>query len=197
MEAPTKRRIVAATNNQHKLSEIRPLLEPDFDILSLADIGCHDELPETGTTLESNSLEKAAYVYEHFGMPCFADDTGLEVEALAGAPGVYSARYAGPQRNSEDNIDLLLKNLSGNPNRKARFRTVITLIGIDAVQFFEGMVTGMITESQAGNGGFGYDPVFLPDGSSRTMAEMTLAEKNAISHRSRAVQKLVAYLKQL
>lgn len=195
METPIRHQIVAATNNQHKLSEIRPLLEPDFRILSLQDIGCHEELPETGTTLESNSHQKAAYVYTRYKLPCFADDTGLEVEALHGAPGVYSARYAGPQRNSEDNINLLLKSLAGTQNRKARFRTVITLIGIDGLHTFEGIVTGMITETKSGSGGFGYDPVFLPDNFTKTMAAMTLAEKNTISHRALAVRKLVSYLK--
>ena len=194
MDKPTIHQIVAATNNQHKLSEIRPLLEPDFRILSLTDIGCHEELPETGNTLEANSLQKAKYIYEHFRLPCFADDTGLEVEALNGAPGVYSARYAGEQRNSEDNISLLLKNLSGKESRKAQFRTVITLLGLEGIQLFEGIVHGIIIETQKGTGGFGYDPIFQPGGTSKTMAELTLAEKNAISHRGKAVKKLVAYL---
>lgn len=186
---------VAASNNQHKLSEIRPLLEPDFRILSLEDIGCHQELPETGYTLEDNSLQKAQYVFDHFKLPCFADDTGLEVESLNGEPGVYSARYAGEQRNSEDNIALLLRSLSGKQNRRARFRTVITLVGLRDVQRFEGIINGTILEFKRGTGGFGYDPVFQPDGSSKTMAEMTVDEKNAISHRGEAVKKLVAYLK--
>ena len=193
LERPTI--LVAASNNQHKLSEIRPLLEPDFRILSLADIGCHEELPETGNTLEANSLEKAKYIYDRFNLPCFADDTGLEVDALNGEPGVYSARYAGEQRSSEENISLLLSKLSGKENRKARFRTVITLLAPDGVHSFEGVVHGTITESRKGTGGFGYDAVFQPKGSTKTMAELTLKEKNAISHRGKAVKELVNYLK--
>jgi XTP/dITP diphosphohydrolase len=187
--------IVAATNNQHKISEIRPLIEPDFRILSLDDIGCTEELPETKDTLEGNSLQKAAYVHSRFHLPCFADDTGLEVEALNGAPGVYSARYAGEQKNSEDNIALLLKNLSGNVNRKARFRTVITLIGLDGTHTFEGIVNGVILDTKRGAAGFGYDPVFQPGGYTKSMAEMTLEEKNRISHRGIAVRSLIAYLR--
>lgn len=191
-----QQQLVAATNNQHKLSEIRPLIEPDFRILSLHDIGCTEELPETKDTLEGNSLQKAAYVFDRYHLRCFADDTGLEVEALNGAPGVYSARYAGAQRNSEDNIALLLKELSGKKNRQARFRTVITLIGRGEHQVFEGVVTGMILEKRSGTAGFGYDPVFQPEGFSRTMAEMSMDEKNRLSHRGLAVSKLVKYLKQ-
>lgn len=172
------------------------MIGPDFRILSLDEIGCKDELPETQSTLEGNSLQKAAYIFDHFHLPCFADDTGLEVEALNGAPGVYSARYAGEQKNSEDNISLLLKNLSGKENRKARFRTVITLLGLNGIKTFEGVVTGTILTDRRGAGGFGYDPVFLPDGSRKTMAELTLSEKNQISHRGMAVRKLVEYLKQ-
>ncbi|MGC1244532.1 MAG: non-canonical purine NTP diphosphatase [Chryseosolibacter sp.] len=187
--------IVAATNNQHKISEIRPLIEPDFRILCLDEIGCTEELPETASTLEGNSFQKAEYVHARFHLPCFADDTGLEVDALNDAPGVFSARYAGEQKNSQDNIALLLKNLSGNPNRKARFRTVITLIGLGSTKTFEGIVHGSILETGRGAAGFGYDPVFQPQGYTKTMAEMTLAEKNLISHRAIAVKKLVAYLK--
>ncbi|HET9486619.1 MAG TPA: RdgB/HAM1 family non-canonical purine NTP pyrophosphatase [Chryseosolibacter sp.] len=194
LEQLTEHRIVAATNNQHKISEIRPLLEPDFRILSLEDIGCYDELPETESTLEGNSLQKAAFVHARFHLPCFADDTGLEVKALNGAPGVFSARYAGAQKNSADNIALLLKNLSGEANRQARFRTVITLIGLNGVQKFEGAVDGLILEEGRGTGGFGYDPVFQPVGYTKTMAEMTLDEKNTISHRALAIKKLVHYL---
>lgn len=191
----TSHQIVAATNNQHKLSEIRPLVEPDFRILSLQDIGCHEDLPETRETLEGNSLQKAEYIFERYKVPCFADDTGLEVEALNGAPGVYSARYAGEQRKSEDNIALLLENLSGMANRRARFVTVITLMGLGRTEIFTGTVCGSIIRAPRGAGGFGYDPVFLPDGFKKTMAEMTLAEKNAISHRGQAVKALVAFLK--
>lgn len=187
--------LVAATNNKHKISEIRPLIEPDFRILGLDEIGCHEDLPETENTLEGNSLQKAAYVYNNFQLPCFADDTGLEVEALNGAPGVFSARYAGEQKNSDDNIVLLLKNLAGNHNRKARFRTVITLVGLDGIHRFEAMVNGCILTEKRGLGGFGYDPVFQPDGYVKSMAEMSLEEKNLISHRGLAIRKLVHYLK--
>lgn len=195
MDQPTGLQIVAASNNSHKIAEIRPLLEPDFRVLSLEEIGCFEELPETEATLEGNSLQKARYVFEHFHVPCFADDTGLEVEALNGAPGVFSARYAGDHRSSEDNIALLLTNLQGKHNRNAQFRTVITLIGLNGVQQFEGVAKGFILTEGRGSGGFGYDPVFQPEGFSKSMAEMTLEEKNSISHRSSATKKLIAYLK--
>lgn len=196
LEKPTTHPLVAATNNQHKISEIRPLIGPDFRILSLDDIGCRDELPETQNTLEGNSLQKAAFVYDRFHVPCFADDTGLEVEALNGAPGVFSARYAGEQKNSDDNIRLLLRTLAPHLNRKARFRTVITLVGLENEPLvFEGVVHGTILHEKRGTAGFGYDPVFQPDGFSITMAEMSLEEKNRISHRALAVKKLVAYLR--
>ena len=171
------------------------MIGPDFRILGLDDIGCTEELPETKDTLEGNSLQKAAYVHSRFHLPCFADDTGLEVAALNGAPGVFSARYAGEQRNSEDNIALLLKNLAGNANRKARFRTVITLIGLDGTHTFEGIVNGVILDTKRGAAGFGYDPVFQPEGYTKSMAEMTLEEKNRISHRGIAVRSLIAYLR--
>jgi XTP/dITP diphosphohydrolase len=195
LDKPTGHRIVAATNNQHKLSEIRPLIEPDFRILSLEDIGCYQELPENQDTLEGNSHEKANYVFKGYNLPCFADDTGLEVEALNGSPGVYSARYAGEQRNSADNIRLLLHNLHGKQNRRARFRTVITLIGYQDTQYFEGVLQGTVLDHSRGSQGFGYDPVFQPDGYTITLAEMAMHEKNKISHRAIAIQKLVAYLK--
>lgn len=184
-----------ASNNNHKLSEIRPLLEPDFAVLSLAQIGCHEELPETQATIEGNSRQKAEYVFDRYHIACFADDTGLEVEALDNAPGVYSARYAGEHKNSDDNINLLLKNLEGKPNRKARFRTVITLAGLGGLHFFEGVVEGTIITARKGTDGFGYDPVFQPEGFTRTFAEMSIAEKNEMSHRARATQKLIAFLK--
>jgi XTP/dITP diphosphohydrolase len=184
-----------ASNNANKLSEIRPLLEPDFSIVSLDEIGCTDELEETQTTIEGNSRQKAAYIFSHFNIPCFADDTGLEVEALANAPGVYSARYAGEQRNSNDNISLLLKKLEGVKNRRARFRTVITLMGHKGTFVFEGIVQGTITDRKRGSQGFGYDPVFLPDGYDKTFAEMNITEKNRFSHRANAIQKLIAHLK--
>jgi len=185
-----------ASNNDHKLSEVRALLGPDFPILSLREIGCLEELPETRDTLEGNSLQKADYVFSKYKVACFADDTGLEVEALNNAPGVYSARYAGNHKSSEDNIKLLLKNLEGVKNRDARFRTVITLVGMKQVQVFEGVVKGLIITEKKGSSGFGYDPVFLPHGSSKTMAEMDLNEKNRISHRAVATAKLTAFIKQ-
>ncbi|QNH63026.1 RdgB/HAM1 family non-canonical purine NTP pyrophosphatase [Hymenobacter sediminicola] len=191
-------RICFASNNAHKLDEIRPLLPAGTELLSLVDIGCHEELPETQDTLEGNARQKANYVWEHFGVPCFADDTGLEVTALGGAPGVYSARYAGPQRLAADNVQKLLQELQGQPDRSARFRTVVALVLPDgAVHEFVGVVEGSITETPSGSGGFGYDPVFQPlEGDGRTFAEMTTAEKNHISHRARAVAGLVAFLEQ-
>lgn len=189
-------RLCFASNNAHKLDEIRPLLPAGLTLLSLADIGCHEELPETQDTLEGNALQKATYVWEHYGVPCFADDTGLEVAALHGAPGVYSARYAGPQRRAEDNVAKLVAELRGQPDRSARFRTVVALVGLSAeAQLFEGAVPGHIAEAPRGVGGFGYDPVFVPvEGDGRSFAEMTLAEKNQISHRARAVAGLVRQL---
>ena len=183
-----------ANNNSHKLEEVRHAIN-NFKIVSLEEIKCFEELPETRDTLEDNSLQKAEFVFNKYKFPCFADDTGLEVEALNNAPGVYSARYAGPQRNSDDNIDLLLKNLHGKVNRRARFRTVISLVGFEpASLLFEGIIDGSITVDKRGSSGFGYDPVFLPDGYTKTFAEMTLAEKNKLSHRAQAVKKLEAYL---
>ncbi|RDV15128.1 non-canonical purine NTP diphosphatase [Pontibacter diazotrophicus] len=186
-----------ATNNKHKLSEVSQMLEGKYELLSLQDIGCHEELPEEQDTLEGNSRQKAEYVWQHYSVSCFADDTGLEVEALNGAPGVYSARYAGPQRSDSDNIRLLLQSLEPHENRKARFRTSITLLLDGKEHQFEGTVEGTINKEWKGNKGFGYDPVFVPDGYDRTFAEMSAAEKNAISHRGRAVQQLVAFLKAL
>ncbi len=174
--------------------EIRHKLGGDIEILSLSDIGHSGELPETHDTLEGNSLEKAFFIHEKYGINCFADDTGLLVEALGGEPGVKSARYAGLACKSEDNIDLLLKNLRDKINRKAKFITVITLILGGKVHTFTGEVNGTITEERRGAGGFGYDPIFLPDGWDKTFAELDLKEKNAISHRAIAVQKLVSFL---
>ena len=187
-----------ATNNKHKLEEVVPLLKGSFDLLSLDQIGCTDELPETQNTISGNSFQKAEFVYKHFNTPCFADDTGLEVDALNGAPGVYSARYAGDHRNSDDNIDLLLENLTGNQNRKAQFCTIITLIGLTPEPvFFEGIIEGVIIDERRGNTGFGYDPVFVPKGYNLTFAEMTLDQKNTLSHRAIATKKLIEYLKNL
>jgi XTP/dITP diphosphohydrolase len=186
-----------ASNNEHKLSEIRPLLEPDFRILSLTEIGCFEELEETQTTLEGNSFQKADYVFQKYGVSCIADDSGLEVDALHGEPGVFSARYAGPQKNSEDNMKLLLRKLENVSNRTAQFRTIITLVGIGPTKTFEGIVRGEITLEKRGSQGFGYDPVFQPDGFSETFAEMGISEKNKFSHRAIAIQKLIAFLKSL
>ncbi|HNQ13598.1 MAG: RdgB/HAM1 family non-canonical purine NTP pyrophosphatase [Bacteroidetes bacterium OLB12] len=184
-----------ATNNTHKIKEIQALLGNSHQLLSLRDIGCTEELAEDQETLEGNSLQKAEYVFQHYKVACFADDTGLEVEALNGAPGVYSARYAGDQRQPADNMQLLLKNLQGEKNLKARFRTVITLITKKGTHQFEGILNGTITFEQRGTQGFGYDPVFVPEGYAQTLAELSLDEKNKISHRARAVQKLVLFLK--
>jgi len=188
-------KIVFATNNSHKLSELRQIVGNRYEILSLADINCHDDIPETADTLEGNALLKAQWVKDHYGFDCFADDTGLEVDALGGAPGVHSARYApGEGHDAAANTKLLLKNMEGVENRSARFRTVIALIkGKDTVMF-EGEVRGSILESPRGEGGFGYDPVFQPEGWEKTFAEATADEKNAVSHRGRATRALLDYL---
>lgn len=184
-----------ATNNQHKLHEVAAIVGRNFFIQSLADIGCTAELPETRDTLEGNALQKAEYVWEHFGVPCFADDTGLEVMSLGGEPGVYSARYAGPQRNSDDNMDLLLQKLGHSTAREARFRTIFALIGLTpSPLLFEGEIRGHITTERRGNAGFGYDPIFVPEGFTTTFAEMTLDQKNQLSHRARATRKLSDWL---
>ncbi|RIJ36869.1 non-canonical purine NTP diphosphatase [Pontibacter oryzae] len=191
------KKLCFATNNKHKLAEVSQMLQGKYELLSLQDIGCTVELPEEQDTLEGNSHQKAAYVWQHFNVSCFADDTGLEVEALNGEPGVYSARYAGPQRSDSDNINKLLESLKGQPNRKARFRTSITLILDGQEHQFEGTVTGSITEGWHGDRGFGYDPVFMPDGYTQTFAQMSAEEKNKISHRGRAIEQLVSFLKAL
>jgi XTP/dITP diphosphohydrolase len=186
-----------ASNNKHKLEEISQVVGGYVDLLSLNDIKCFEELPETRDTMEGNSLQKAAYVLDHYHVPCFADDSGLEVEALKGAPGVYSARYAGDHRSNEDNINLVLKNLYSDTNRRARFRSVITLVGLDEKPvYFEGIIRGTIIAARRGTGGFGYDPIFVPEGHNRTFAEMSLEEKNAMSHRAIAMRKLADYLKE-
>jgi len=208
-------KIVFATNNQHKLEEVRQILGDSVEVLSLNDIGCDVDIPETGTTLKENALQKAQYVYDHYHIDCFADDTGLEVDALGGAPGVYSARYAAvryvatesqqtepPQpHDSEANMERLLRELGENNNRRARFRTVIALIQkvgnlncVERINFFEGIVEGEITRERSGVGGFGYDPIFRPDGYDKTFAELGNEIKNQISHRARATAKLCAYL---
>lgn len=189
--------ICFATSSSNKTEEIRAVLGPFFVLKNLKDIGCTEDLPETQLTIEGNALQKAQYVFDHYRVACFADDTGLEVEALNGEPGVFSARYAGEQRNDTDNINLLLTNLAVHTNRKARFKTVVAWIDDDGtVSTFEGIVSGVITRVRAGSKGFGYDPVFKPDGFDKTFAEMELAEKNLISHRAIAVKKLINFLRQ-
>ncbi len=196
------KRIVFATNNQHKLQEIREILSPEFEIVSLKEIGCHEDIPETGNTLEENALQKARYVSERYHISCFADDTGLEVEALEGAPGVHSARYAeGTDHDSEANMTKLLRELEGKENRQARFRTVIALIELgedetENVHLFEGIVEGHISTERQGTEGFGYDPIFVPEGYEKSFAALGETIKNHISHRARAVKKLAEYLKQ-
>ncbi len=184
-----------ATNNLHKIQEVQAIVGNSFSLLSLRDIGCLEELPEEQTTIEGNSLQKAQYVFEKFKVACFADDSGLEVEALNGEPGVYSAMYGGPQRSHSDNIDKLLAALTGIENRRAHFKTVITLIQDNERHQFIGLLPGTIVTERRGANGFGYDPIFVPDGYSVSLAEMTLAEKNKISHRAKAIQQLIAYLK--
>lgn len=190
-----KRKLVFATNNAHKLGEIRALLGERYDIVSLQDIGCKDDIPETASTLEGNARLKARYVFDRYGLDCFADDTGLEVEALDGAPGVFSARYAGTDgHDSEANMRLLLENLNEKSNRRAQFRTVISFIEQGQEHVFEGVVKGDILREKHGDGGFGYDPVFRPEGFAQTFAEMSAEAKNRISHRARAVERFCAYL---
>lgn len=189
------KKLVFATNNAHKLDEIRAILGDKIEVLSLKDINCDADIPETADTLEGNAALKAEYIYKNYGLDCFADDTGLEVEALGGAPGVYSARYAGGNgHDSEANMRKLLKELDGKQNRKAQFRTAICLIEQGEEHLFEGIVKGSIIEQKRGASGFGYDPVFMPEGYEETFAEMGNAEKNKISHRARAVEKLCEYL---
>ena len=187
--------LVFATNNQHKLKELQAILGDKIHLLSLKDIGCFEEIPEEHPTLEGNARQKALHVFEKYGYSCFADDTGLEIDALNGEPGVYSARYAGPEKDAVANMDKVLHKLEKINNRKARFRTVIALITSDREELFEGKVEGEIFGEKRGDSGFGYDPIFLPDGFDKTFAEMNLADKNKISHRGKAVQKLINYLK--
>lgn len=190
-------KLVFATNNPNKLKEMKLLLPQSIELLSLKDIGCDDQINETGKTIRENAYVKSRYIYEKFGMNCFADDTGLEVQSIGGRPGVYSARFAGPACRSEDNIQKVLAELKGTDNRKANFRTVISMIIDGHETIFEGIVDGVITEIPEGENGFGYDPVFLPDGFNQTFAEMTDQEKNSISHRGIAVRKLVSYIDEL
>lgn len=185
--------MIFATNNAKKLAEAQQIIKT-FRVVSLNEIGCHDDIPETHETIYENAEEKAMYLWNKYHQPCFSDDTGLEVTALNNAPGVYSARYAGPQKNSDDNTALLLKNLEGVTDRKARFHTEVVLVMDGGPIHFEGYVNGVITLDKRGQGGFGYDPVFLPDGFDITMAEMTSEQKNAISHRAMALNKMADYL---
>ena len=190
-------KIVFATANAGKLREAAEVLGPDFEIVSLAQAGITEEIPETGKTLQENSLQKARYLFERAGLPCFADDTGLEVDALGGAPGIYSARYAGPNHDHQANMDKLLKELGATEERRAHFKTVVTLILADGQpRFFEGTCEGSIARAKRGDGGFGYDPVFLPDAyPGRTLAEVSEEEKNAVSHRGQAIRAMAAWLK--
>ena len=187
-------KLVIATNNIHKINEIRHLLNEKIELLSLGDIGCRVELPETEMTLEGNAVQKALYIYEHFNVNCFADDTGLEIDVLKGEPGVFSARYAGENCTYEDNIRKVLTAMQEKKNRSARFKTVIALVINGKIETFEGIVEGMIRDQKLGNNGFGYDPIFQPAGLEKTFAEISLEEKNRISHRAIALQKLVKYL---
>ena len=188
-------KIVFATANSHKVREAAEILGPGFEILTAAQAGITEEIPETGETLGENSLQKALYLWERLGCDCFADDTGLEVDALGGAPGVYSARYAGDECDSDRNIDKLLSALVGQTNRSARFRTVIAFVDKSETLFFEGVVEGRIAERRLGEGGFGYDPIFIPSGFDVSFAQMNLADKNKISHRGCAFHSFVEYLK--
>ena len=190
-------KLVFATNNKHKLEELQAILGDQFTLLSLKDIECFDEIPEEQPTLEGNASQKAYYIYDKFGMNCFADDTGLEIKALNGEPGVYSARYAGEDKNSEANMKKVLEKLTKINEREARFRTVISLVIDGEEKQFEGIVNGEILTEKRGDSGFGYDPIFKPEGLDQAFAEMGLEDKNKISHRGRAVQKLVDYLKKL
>lgn len=183
-----------ATHNAHKVDEVRALLCNAVDLAGIDTLGCHEEIPENGCTLQENALQKALFVHTHYGVDCFADDTGLEVEALSGEPGIFSARYAGEPSDPAKNRRKLLEKLQGESHRKARFRTVIALIEKGETHFFEGTVNGRILEAERGDGGFGYDNLFVPDGYNKTFAEMSAAEKNAISHRSRAMMKLNEFL---
>ena len=189
-------KLVFATNNKHKLQEVRDIVGDRVEVLSLSDIDCHDDIPETADTLQGNALIKARHIYEKYGMNCFADDTGLEVEALGGEPGVYSARYAGEECDSEANMLKLLQNLTGKNNRNAQFRTVIALIINGEEKLFNGIVKGSISNEKNGDSGFGYDPIFIPEGYNESFAQMSGEMKNSISHRFRATKQLSDYLKE-
>jgi XTP/dITP diphosphohydrolase len=188
-------KLVFASQNAHKAAEIQTVIPSEISICTLTELGITEDIPETAATLEGNALMKMEYLVARLNLPCFADDTGLEIDALQGEPGVYSARFAGEQRNSVDNMQLVLEKLTGEPNRKARFRTVIALWWEGNSHLFEGIVEGTITNLPVGNQGFGYDPIFQPAGATKTFAEMTMEEKNQWSHRARAVQQLVEFLR--
>lgn len=189
--------LVFASNNLNKLNEIALLLPAGIVLKGLADIGCADDLPETQPTIEGNALQKAKYVNEKFKVNCFADDTGLEIAALNGQPGVYSARYAGETKNADANMEKVLAEMKDLSDRSARFKTVVALVWNSKEYLFEGVVEGVITKSKLGSQGFGYDPIFIPDGSDKTFAQMDLAEKNKVSHRARAMNKLIIFIKNL
>ena len=190
-------KIVFATNNPNKLKEIQTLIPKEIEIISLKEIGCTEDIPETGDTLEANAFQKVHYVKENYNYDCFADDTGLEIDALYGAPGVYSARYAGPEKSAEANIEKILNELQGKENRKAKFRTAIALTLNNEEHLFEGEINGHISKVKQGNEGFGYDPIFIPENEKRSFAQMSMEEKGTISHRGRAVRKLVTYLNKI
>ena len=190
-------KIVFATNNPNKLKEIQSLIPKEIEIISLKEIGCTEDIPETGDSLEANAFQKAHYIKENYNYDCFADDTGLEIDELNGAPGVYSARYAGPEKNADANMTKILNELKGKKNRKAKFRTAIALTLNNEEHLFEGEINGHISDVKQGNEGFGYDPIFIPENNIRSFAQMSMQEKGAISHRGRAVKKLVAYLNNL
>jgi len=189
------KKLVFATNNEHKLRELRQILTGEFELLSLNDIGCNDEIPETGTTLESNASQKSNYIWDKYGLDCFADDTGLEISALGNEPGVYSARYAGEEKSPEANMKKVFDKMTDVTDRRARFRCVFSLIMGGNEHQFEGIVEGVILREKEGSGGFGYDPIFKPDGYRHSFASLSPEVKNKISHRGRAVMKLVEYLK--
>ncbi len=190
-------KLVFATNNSNKIKEVQALIPDSITLLSLADINCHEDIPETAPTIEGNAIQKVTYIKEHYNLPCFADDTGLEIQSLDGAPGVYSARYAGPERSAEANMQKVLKNLAHTTDRSAQFKTVIALYLDSTTTCFTGICKGTITSEKRGSGGFGYDPIFLPTGYSETFAQMDLKIKNEIGHRGKAVQELVVFLNQL
>jgi len=191
------KKLVFATNNAHKLAEVRAILEPNFTIVSLADLNCTDDIPETANSLEGNALLKAKYIHDKFGLDCFADDTGLEIDAMGGRPGVYSARFAGIENNASENMYKVLRILGDNPNRAASFRTVIVLFYGTNISFFEGRIDGSISAHPRGENGFGYDPIFVPDEYLVSFAQLNADEKNKISHRALAVKELVNHLRQI